>query len=145
MSDNDIKQAVRDLMDNASKAFVLSTVDEHLKPWSRYMGAFLVEGEFTLYMATYSNSRKVKDILRNPGVQLLFASEDFTKTATLAGRAYMDSSISKKKAFWEAVPSTKDYFSEHTSPEFGLIKFEAETIEYIDQSKSNDPVVVKLK
>ena len=84
--------------------FVLSTVDAEGRPHSRYMGALTIEKGKTAYMATYSEARKLDHIRANSNAQVLGATEHFAEIVAVDGKASIENSLARKKAFWKAHP-----------------------------------------
>ena len=100
--------------------------------------------EGKMYMATFSSSRKMEQIKGNLRSELIFAAKQFKVVATLGGNSRIENSLELKKAFWEAVPETKDYFSSPDAPEYGLIEFEPHSGEYMDLDVQHVPFAVAL-
>lgn len=75
---NDALKAM-DEMFGRDYQFALATCSED-KPSLRFVDAYYKDGQF--WVVTYRNSRKVKDILQNPNVELCY------KLFTFSGKAY---------------------------------------------------------
>jgi general stress protein 26 len=125
---------------------VFSTVDDGGRPHSRLMGAMVPvpDEEFAWYMETAHHSRKVEQIKKNPHSQVLAFNPDYTQVATLDGKAELVEEMDVKKLVWDAVPASSEYFSDWKSPEFGILKFAVERVEYLDLTLQLDPFVVEL-
>ena len=94
------------------------------------MGASMVK-DGAIYMATFSESRKMQQIKANPRSEMIFSSPGHKRVATLGGESWVEGSLELKKEFWDANPSCKDYFSAYDAAEFGLIEFRPSSGEYL--------------
>lgn len=143
MNQREAKKRAREIV-NSAEVFVLSTVDGRGRPQSRFMGAKLVDKGITIYMETYARSRKVRQIEKNPRVQLLFATKNYSEIVTLSGKAAMDKSMSVRKRIWRENPNSVKYFSGYDDPALGLIRFKPARLEYYGPSTGLDIIEVKL-
>ena len=144
MNSDEVKKAAKELVTKDGAVYVLATVDAENGPQMRYMGALVFEGDFEVLMVSSSTARKVEQIAQNPRAQLLFASEDYKRVATLSGTATMEDSLEKKREVWEKIPACADYHESPEAPDFGLIRFKANVIEYIDLEIGHEPFRVEL-
>ena len=129
---------------NSSDVFVLSTVDARNRPQSRVIGSRLVDRGLTVFMETYVDSNKVKQIKKKPSVQLLFPTKDYSEVVTLSGKATIEESMAVKKRVWEKNPSSSKYFSGYNDPRLGVIKFKPESLTYIGLEAGMDVIEIKL-
>ncbi|MBN2292141.1 MAG: pyridoxamine 5'-phosphate oxidase family protein [Pirellulales bacterium] len=143
MTDQEIRKAVWDAVEKGNKVFVYATVDTHNHPHARYMGALMIK-EGVIYMATYSESRKIQQIKANPHSEIVFAGPEYKEVVTMDGESRIDESLELKKEFWQANPICKDYFSGYDTPEFGLIAFEPRSAEYLNLALQHEPFVISL-
>ena len=143
MIDEQIKQAIWQTVAKAQHNFVYTTVDSPGYPRGRYMGALMIK-EGVIYMATFSESRKIQQIKANPRSEMIFSSPGHKRVATLGGESWVEGSPELKKEFWEANPSCKDYFSACDAPELGLIEFRPSSGEYLDLDVQHAPCAVAL-
>ena len=143
MTDEEIKKAIWETVEKGKGAFVYTTVDEQGCPRGRYMGALMVK-DGAIYMATFSESRKMQQIKGNPRSELIFATKGYKRVATLGGESWVEGSLELKKEFWDGNPSCKDYFSAYDAPEFGLIEFRPSSGEYLDLEVQHAPCAVAL-
>jgi len=142
MTNEEIKKAIWQIVENA-KVFIYTTVDTQGNPHSRYMGGLMTKNG-VIYMATASNARKVQQIKSNPRSELLFTADEYKEVATFTGESAVEESLELKKAFWQAIPICKDYFSGYDAPEFGLIAFRPASAEYLNLALQHDPFAVSL-
>ena len=142
MTDDQIKKAIWQTVESG-KVFVYTTVDSESNPHSRYMGGLMIEAG-VIYMATAGDARKMQQIQANPHSELLFAAEEYKEVATIAGESTIEQSLALKKAFWQANPVCKDYFSSYEAPEFGLIAFRPDSAEYLNIALQHAPFPVSL-
>lgn len=143
MTEEQIKKAIWQTVEKAQHKFVFTTIDSPGYPRGRYMGALLIKNG-TIYMSTFSESRKIQQIQSNPHSELIFADPEYKQIATLGGDSRVEGSLELKKEFWEANPLCKDYFSGYDTPEFGLIAFEPHSGEYLDLQAQHAPFAVAL-
>ena len=143
MTDQEIRKAIWDTVEKGKKVFVYATVDTQNHPHVRYMGALMIK-EGVIYMAAYSESRKMQQIKANPRSEMVFADPEYKEVATIDGESRIDESLELKKGFWQANPSCKDYFSGYDTPEFGLIAFEPRSAEYLNLALQHEPFAVSL-
>ena len=143
MTDEEIKSAIWQTVEKGQKAFVYTTVDGRGSPRGRFMGALMIK-DGVIYMATFSEARKMGQIKVNPQSELLFGADDYKRIATLGGESRVEASQELRREFWEANPSCKDYFSSYDAPEFGLIAFSPHSGEYMDLDVQHIPFAVAL-
>ena len=143
MTDAEIKKAIWETVEKGKGAFVYTTVNEQGCPRSRYMGALMIK-DGAIYMATFSESRKIQQIKANPLSEMIFSIKGHKRVASLGGESLIEGSLELKKEFWEANPSCKDYFSACDAPEYGLIEFRPSSGEYLDLDVQHAPYAVAL-
>lgn len=143
MTDDKIKKAIWQTVEKGKKVFVYTTVDAQNNPHARYMGAIMIK-EGIIYMATFSESRKMQQIEANTRSELVFASEQYAEVATICGESTIEKSMELKEQFWQANPNCKDYFSSYDAPEFGLIAFHPSCGEYLNLELQHAPFAVSL-
>ena len=131
MTDKEIKKGIWDTVEKGQKAFLYTTVDGQGNPRGRYMGGLMIK-DGVMYMATFSEARKMVQIKANPRSELIFASEGYRQVAALGGESHVEGSLELKKEFWEANPICEEHFSSYDGEEFGLIAFSPHSGEYLD-------------
>lgn len=129
---------------NAAEVFIFSTVDARNRPQSRVMGAKLIGKGMTLYMETYADSAKVKQIKKHSRAQLLFPTPDYSEVVTLSGKASLEDSEAIRKRMWKENPASKDYFSSYDDPRLAIIKFEPDELKYIGPEAGMEVIEMKL-
>jgi len=146
MNEADVKAKVLTLLTQPHLVVVFSTVDKAGRPQSRLMGAMVPvpQEEFAWYMETACDSRKVEQIRKNPHAQVLAFNHDYTEVATLNGKAVMVDDADVKKLVWDAVPASSEYFSDWKSPEFGILKFTVDQVEYLNLTLQLEPFSIEL-
>lgn len=108
----------------------LATLTEDGKPWVRYVTPFADEN-LTLWMATFTGSRKVGQIRKNPEVHLTtgVSSMDTAESyLQIQGRAEILTDEGTKKAVW--FDHLKNIFSGPDDPNYGVCKITPYRIEY---------------
>jgi len=138
----DAKAKILNLMSQKDRVFVLSSVDEEGRPQSRLMGAVRLGSGNVVHMATFSQARKVKQIEKNPNVQAICWAPDYSGVATVSGLATMEESLEVKQEFWEAVPVCARFFPGPEAPEFGLLRIQLTTGEFLAMAEAHHPVNV---
>ena len=104
--------AAREIM-GAQKYCALGTIDSSGRANIRTMNPFPPEQDMTVWMATNSRSRKVKEIRNNPKVVLYYANHvQATGYVAITGRAVlvddMEEKMKRKRDYWsQAFPDWK--------------------------------------
>lgn len=104
--------AAREIM-GMQKYCALITVDAAGPPHARTMNPFPPEADMTVWIATNSRCRKVREIQANPRVSLYYADhKEASGYVTLTGRALlvdeMSEKLKRKRDYWEdAFPDWK--------------------------------------
>jgi len=117
----------------------LITVDSCGKPQVRTMNPFPPEDDMTVWIATNSRSRKVREILNNPNVCLYYSNHNQAiGYVSIRGKAVlvddMNEKLRRKRAYWtQAFPDWKYLM---------LIKVIPENIEVLNYKRktSVDPI-----
>ncbi len=108
----------------------------------------VIEDNLTIWIITYSTSRKIKQIKNNPKVCLLFTEQpNGDKTACVMGRAKIIDDLKTKKHVWKiAQYDASNYFPkgpEH--PPFCVLKIIPSKIEWWDNWKTGRKVYKPTK
>jgi general stress protein 26 len=106
----------------------LATVQEG-KPAVRFM-ALIGLDDLTLIGATMKSSRKVEQIKKNPEVSLtIWSGKNFSDPyVMIQGKALVHEDLETKKKFWN--PKMEVYFQKPENPEYVVLKFVPQRIEY---------------
>ncbi len=98
-------------------------------PAVRFM-ALMGLGDLTMVGATMKATRKVEQILKNPGVALtIWSGRNFGDPyVTILGEAKVYDDLETKKKFWD--PKLESYFRTPDNPDYVMIKFIPHRIEY---------------
>jgi general stress protein 26 len=146
MDQAEVKTKVLTLLTQPHLVVVFSTVDEKSRPQSRLMGAMVPvpHEDFSWYMETAHESRKVEQIRKNPHGQVLAFNHDYTEVATLSGKVALVEDADVKKYVWDAVPGSAEYFSDWKSPDFGILKFTVKNLEYLNLTMQLEPFSIKV-
>ena len=132
-------QAVQELIRNV-KIAMMCTVDGD-KPRVRPMAMFPIS-ESEIWAATFKSSRKVQQINSNPGMELCFMDQKMNHVR-LTGSAVVSDNGEARKKMWEAVPDLADHFKSVDDPEFVVVQFKAQTLEYLPYG-TETPEVMQL-
>jgi general stress protein 26 len=117
----------------------LITVDSCGKPQIRTMNPFPPEDDMTVWIATNSRSRKVKEIQKNSNVCLYYSNHNqATGYVSIRGKAVlvddMDEKLRRKRAYWTQAFPDWNYLM--------LIKVIPENIEVLNYKRNTsvDPI-----
>lgn len=136
---SDIKQKIMQML----KQPVLgsfATVDENQKPWTRYVVIFTDEN-MKMRVATFINSRKIKQIQANPEVHLCCGVNDlndWNEYLQIQGRATIDTSLEEKAKLWN--PHFAEIFKGPDDPDYAIIIIEPYKIERYEIGKDEPEV-----
>jgi len=114
--------AAREIM-GAQTYCALITLDEAGRPQVRTMNPFPPEEDMTVWIATNTRSRKVREMRRDPRVSLYYADHaKATGYVTLTGHAVlvedMQEILKRKRAYWDqAFPGLKNLLLIKVVPE----------------------------
>jgi len=95
-----LMDAAREIMTSAETC-ALITLDLEGRPRVRAMDAFLPEEDFTVWMGTNSNSRKVNQIKNDPRVSLYYLEENVSGYVMIYGTAYLVDDKEEKEKRWK--------------------------------------------
>jgi general stress protein 26 len=115
--------AAREIIESAATC-ALITLDDNNLPMVRTMDPFTPEADFTIWLGTNSESRKVNHIKNNPNVSLYYQDGDDSGYVVIHGKAQIiDDEQEKQKRWkkeWEAFyPNNRDgYLLIKVSPEW---------------------------
>ena len=124
-----------------SKLASLATIANG-RPWVRYVVA-RSEG-LTIYICTFKDSRKVKQIKKNPNVHLTIGGSMENMEApyvqiTACARARSDAGI--RKRLW--MPFMKKYYTGVDDPQYVVIEVQPVLIEYMS-TETHTPRIYKV-
>jgi general stress protein 26 len=123
--------AAREIMVAAGKC-ALITRGNRGEQEVRTMDPFAPEPDFTIWLATNPNSRKVKQIKRSARVVLYYADKDETGYVTIHGTATLVNEQRKKDARWKE--EWKNFYSNRTD-NYLLIKITPRYLEVINYTR----------
>jgi general stress protein 26 len=99
LSRDSLLTAARIIIDS-STCKVLITIDEDGKPRAREMAPFPPEENFVIWFGTSSISRKVKQIEKNPNVNVFYYDPSGKSYVTLSGTARIVNDPELKEKYW---------------------------------------------
>ena len=99
------------------------------KPAMRFMALAGLQ-DLSLVGATMKGSRKVEQISKNPEVALsIWSGKEFSDPyVVIQGKAEIHEDLETKKKFWD--PMMEKYFQKPENPNYVVLKFVPELIEY---------------
>lgn len=145
MKANDKKRILSILRQNRNHAYFATA--ENGQPIIRSM-APIIEDDLSIWLATHSLSRKVKQIKKNPKVCLAFISHPYgDKTAIVSGTAKIITNLQDKERIWKlANYDMSQYFKNGpTSAEFCLLKIIINKIEWWDDWRTGQKIYNPVK
>ncbi len=123
-------EAVRTTME-ASRYCFLVTLDEAGHPQARLMDPFPPEADMTVWMATNSTTRKVRQLGRDSRATLAYYDWEREGYVTLLGEARLVSDIEERRRRWK--PEWQAFFPPGpTAPDYVLIQFTPSRIEVMN-------------
>lgn len=120
------------MKENCLHAYLATTHDN--QPFVRPVSP-IVEDDMTIWLTTFSTSRKVSHICQNPKICLAFVEQPRgDKAAFVFGEAYVVSDIEKKKKVWQLArfDLSQHFPNGPESKEFYLIRIIPKRIEWRD-------------
>ncbi len=104
----------------------------------RYMEAQLIEDDLSIWFITHKSSSKVREIRKNPRCCVNSFNPDILKDLRMHGIMEIHDSPELRNEFWEE--DMRGYFPEgKDDPEFCLLKFIPQRIEFRDTLKGTPP------
>lgn len=135
----DLKDRIWTLMKDYTLAS-LATITKSGKPWSRYV-VVRADQDFTIWSATFKNSRKVDQISSNPEVHLNLGVSDPKQAVAwlqVQGRAEILEDARTKQAVWYDM--LEPIFSGPDDPLYVVCKVVPYRIEYYTMNKKQPEV-----
>ena len=123
--DTELLKAAREIIADAGTC-ALVTLDEHGSPRVRAMDPFPPEEDFTIWFGTNKNSRKVKQIKRDPRVNLYYMENDNSSYVTISGKAELIDDPEMKQKYWK---DQWNAFYDENKENYLLIKVTPEWLE----------------
>lgn len=129
--------AAREMILSAKKCGVI-TQDEQGVPQVRTMDPFSPEDDFTVWLATHPNTRKVQQIKNNPNVTLYYPDKNDKGYVTIHGVAELVNDQKEKDRRWKN--EWKNFYANRTDG-YLLIKVTPHYLELINYNRgiSGDP------
>jgi general stress protein 26 len=113
------------------------------KPWTRFVVSH--NDGINLHICTYRDSRKVKQIKKNPNVHIAI-SKDLNDLESafvqISGKAFIRSDAKIKKRYWSDF--MKKYYSGIDDPNYVVIEVKPEYIEY-KSTETKEAQVLKIQ
>lgn len=106
----------------------LVTIDDHQQAIIRIMDPFPPEDDLTIFFGTNSKSRKVKQLMHNPNVSVLFFDRSNYGYVTLYGKAILEDSEIVKEKYWKE--QWLDFYPNYPDG-YSIIKFIPDSLEMI--------------
>lgn len=99
-ANNLLLKAAREIIDSA-KICALITTDENGIARARAMDPFTPENDFTIWLGTNKNTRKVQQIKNNPNVTLYYLDPDVSGYVVIYGKAELVNDKKLKDKYWK--------------------------------------------
>lgn len=110
-SPTQIRAAAFDIMRTAGPC-TLVTLGEDGHPQARIVVPLVAEAEGSIWIATNSKTRKVKEIAKDPRVTLLFFNAAAGEYVTVIGTAALVTDAARKAAHWK--PDWQPFYKDQT-------------------------------
>lgn len=130
---------------------VMTTIDDHSAPVSRYMGAVADEqGPHRLYSLSAKDTRKIAHLQKNPAVCWSFGVAPYDTTVMLRGRAKCAETPNVPQPTWDrladwARPYAANVLTDDTHFSFAVIISNIHTLEVLSPSRGiKRPHVITL-
>lgn len=149
----DDKQVLELAIKVINEAFVgvLSTIDEHGAPVSRFMGAVAEEqGPHRLYSLSAKDTRKTHHLAKNPAICWSFGVPPYDTTVMLRGTAKLSETPSVPQPAWDrladwARPYAANVLTDDSHYSFAVIVSNVHTLELLSPMFGiKSPHVIKL-
>lgn len=129
----EIIRKAKQLADSSSICH-LATIDAK-QPQVRPM-AFVWKKNNEIWLATFAESRKVKQLKKNAGVQVYFTDEK-GHHCKIDGACEISTDLADKKKQWRSQPDLVKFFSGARDPAFVVLKFRPRRYEYMSYGDFN--------
>ncbi len=123
----EILHAARKIMKSVTYC-VLITIDDRGKAYARLMEPLPPENDFTVWLGTNPNSRKVTQIRANPQVTLFYSAPEGSGYVSLMGTAFLIDDAAEKTRHWK---ENWEMFYPDRKESFLLIKVVPQRIEVV--------------
>jgi general stress protein 26 len=133
---SDKQKIVAIMKENSLHAYLPTSCDA--QPFVRPVSP-IVEEDMTLWVTTFSTSRKIIQLRKNPKICLAFVEQpDGNKAAVVFGEAYVIADLEKKKRVWKLAPFdlSQHFPNGPESKEFSLLRIVPKRIEWRDSWES---------
>ncbi len=132
----DLESRIRALI-TPKQLSVLATLTPDGRAWARYMVSF-GQDDFSIIYATYSGSRKVKNIERNPRVHVTMGAKEAMEPVDylqVVGMAEVLTDENSRHHYWQN--DFTAFFSGPDDPSYAVIRVVPERIEYVSMRELN--------
>jgi len=140
----ELKQKLLKLI-RKSELGCFATMAEGNKPWVRYV-SFTISDDMTIRFSTFANSRKAKQIKKNPEAHLTCGVTNPNKWHDyfqIQGIATVTQKKSEKEAFWNE--EIAQFFKGPNDPKYAVVVFKPYRIEYWNIEKMSGPEILELE
>ena len=127
---SDLKKKILSKMDGPTLC-ALATVTEDGNPWVRYVTPPRMDDDMTIWLATFTNSRKIQQITKNPEVHLTTGvtnPETAESYLQIQGKAEILTDAKTKEDVW--FDNLQGIFSGPDDPNYCVCKISPYYIEY---------------
>ena len=140
--------AAREIIKSAGKVALITQDDKGI-PQVRTMDPFEPEEDFTVWLATHPNTRKVQQIKNNPDVTLYYPDKNDKGYVVIHGKAELVNDQKEKDTRWKE--EWKNFYANRTSA-YLLIKVTPHYMEMVNYNrgilgdpKTWQPAMVKFR
>jgi general stress protein 26 len=129
---SDKEKIVAIMRENSLHAYLATSQDA--QPFVRPVSP-IVEDDMTIWVTTFSTSRKMGQITQNPKICLAFVEQpNGDKAAVVFGEAHIVTDLEKKKKVWALAPFdlSRHFPDGPESKDFSLLKIAPKKVEWRD-------------
>ena len=139
MAESDVPKIVSIMKANCLEAY-LATADGD-QPRVRPVSP-IIEDDLSIWVATFSTSRKVRQLSKNPNVCLSFVERpDGNRAAVILGRAVTETSPEQRRRVWKSATDLAQYVPDGPDSEaYCLLRIEPKQIEWRESWESGNQV-----
>ena len=141
MSKNSLKDKILKVI-KGIKLASLATISDG-RPWVRYVVSHNKGANLNLYICTYKDSRKIRQIRKNPNVHITIGGDmdDLEAPfAQIAAKAKVRSDRAIRRKFWQEF--MRKYYTGPDDPDYVVIEARPQLIEYMS-SETHQPQIYR--
>lgn len=137
MNADDLLSTARNIIRQIEYCFVITQNDSG-SPNARVMEPFAPENDWTIWLGTRPESRKIHEMLKNPRITLAYYYPSDTAYVTVQGVGHLETDINLRRKYWNE--TWRSFFPDGPEgDDYTLIRFEPDRIELLDFAQQITP------